>query len=111
MDPGGAGHMTPWWVSWLTAVGTITGVWMVRRLLWQGYLIGLINQALWWWITVATEQWGFVAIHLFMTYNYWRGIIEWRRNPGLRYAHSQRVRRATPKWVSWIMRGFSHPSS
>lgn len=69
----------PWWVSWLTGALTIVTSYLTRRLYWQGHAVGLVNQILWTWLTVATQQWGLLVVGAFMLWNYTRGVIDWRR--------------------------------
>jgi hypothetical protein len=71
--------LLPWWVSWATAAGTIICSYLCRRLYWQGYVVGLLNQVLWTWVVIATGQWGLLAVGAFMVWNYTKGVVEWRK--------------------------------
>lgn len=48
---------------------------------WEGWAVGLANQALWLAVTVTTEAWGLLARTVTLTRTHTRALIAWRRDP------------------------------
>ena len=54
-----------------------SAIWLVaRKEEWKrwGYIVGLIGQPFWFYVTIKTEQWGMVGLTVFYTYSWITGI-------------------------------------
>ncbi len=66
----------PW--SWyLTTIG-VTSMFMIRKHLWQGWLLGIVVQFSWATYAVFTQQWGFIVSALLYGYIAVTGMLKWR---------------------------------
>lgn len=66
-----------WWSWLLTAIG-VTGLYLVTRKDWRGFVLGVAVQLLWIAYAVVTAQWGFIASALFYGVVNLRGLRTWR---------------------------------
>jgi hypothetical protein len=67
-----------WW-SWSLAAIGVTGLYLVTRRNWRGYLIGVGVQFLWVAYAVVTRQWGFILSALVYGAVNMIGLVGWRR--------------------------------
>jgi hypothetical protein len=65
-----------WWSVALTVIG-VTGLYLVTRKLWVGFVVGLGVQVLWIVYAVATGQWGFIGSALAYGFVNWLGLRRW----------------------------------
>jgi hypothetical protein len=70
--------MTEYW-SWLLAVFGILGIYFVGKKTVWGWLILLLNEAIWVVYAVMTEQYGFIAMGFVYAYVYIKSFITWRK--------------------------------
>lgn len=69
--------MTMWWSWLLTSIGC-TGLYLVTRKNWWGFVIGVGVQLLWIAYAIVTEQWGFIVSALVYGAVNLRGLRAWR---------------------------------
>ncbi|MBK6857528.1 MAG: hypothetical protein IPG97_13525 [Microthrixaceae bacterium] len=67
-------------LSLATSLVTILGMWLVARKRWEGWAVGLANQALWFALIVQTRSWGLLVLMAALVWIYSRALIDWRRN-------------------------------
>lgn len=67
-------------LSLATSLATILGMWLVARKRWEGWAVGLANQALWFALIVQTRSWGLLVLMAALVWIYSRALIDWRRN-------------------------------
>jgi nicotinamide riboside transporter PnuC len=67
-----------WW-SWTLAAIGVTGLYLVTRRNWRGYVLGVGVQALWIVYAVVTTQWGFIASALVYGAVNMIGLVGWRK--------------------------------
>ena len=65
--------------SWSLAAIGVTGLYLVTRRNWRGYLIGVFVQFLWIAYAVVTGQWGFILSALVYGFVNALGLVGWRR--------------------------------
>lgn len=52
---------------------------LVARHYWQGWAVGLANQALWGYLIVTRDLWGLAPLCVVLTWRYSAALIRWRR--------------------------------
>ena len=67
-------------LSLATSLVTILGMWLVAKKRWEGWAVGLANQALWFALIVQTRSWGLLVLMAALVWLYSRALIDWRRN-------------------------------
>jgi hypothetical protein len=67
-------------LSLATSLVTILGMWLVAKKRWEGWAVGLANQALWFALIVQTRSWGLLVLMAALIWIYSRALIDWRRN-------------------------------
>jgi hypothetical protein len=67
-------------LSLATSLVTILGMWLVAKKRWEGWAVGLANQALWFALIVQTRSWGLLVLMAALVWIYSRALIDWRRN-------------------------------
>ena len=55
-------------------------MWLVAKKRWEGWAVGLANQALWFALIVQTRSWGLLVLMAALVWIYSRALIDWRRN-------------------------------
>jgi nicotinamide riboside transporter PnuC len=70
--------MTQYW-SWLLAVIGVTGIFFVGRKTVWGWLVLLVNEAIWIVYAVTTKQYGFIVSAIAYAAVYIKSFIHWRR--------------------------------
>jgi hypothetical protein len=66
-------------LDWVTGALTVLGMELVGRKYWQGWAVGLANQALWAWLIWTRELWGLAPLTAILTWRYAAALIRWRR--------------------------------
>lgn len=65
-------------LAFATSTMTLTGMWLAGSHRWQGWAVGLGNQALWLATIVAFDVWGLLPLSLALTVVYSRNLLRWR---------------------------------
>lgn len=65
--------------SWSLALIGVTGLYLVTRRNWRGYLIGVLVQLLWIAYAIITRQWGFIVSALVYGFVNSLGLYGWRK--------------------------------
>lgn len=71
-------------VALATSGLTLYGMWLAGSHRWQGWLVGLLNQAVWFAFIVAFDAWGLLPLNLALVVVYSRNIRAWRRQADVR---------------------------
>jgi hypothetical protein len=71
--------VTRQFVALATSVLTLCGMWLAGSHRWQGWLVGLGNQLLWFAFIVAFGAWGLLPLNVALVVVYSRNIVKWRR--------------------------------
>lgn len=66
-------------ISVATSVVTLFAMWLIAKKDWRGWLVGLVNQALWLWLIVDTQAWGLLILTGSLSILYTAALIKWRR--------------------------------
>lgn len=66
-------------IALATSALTLYGMWLAGSHRWQGWLVGLVNQVLWFAFIVAFGAWGLLPLNLALVVIYSRNIVKWRR--------------------------------
>lgn len=61
-----------------TSIGTLFGMFLVGNKDWRGWVVGLVNQALWFAFVVAFNAWGLLPLSVTLTVIYARNLLRWR---------------------------------
>lgn len=65
-------------ISILVSLGTLGGMWLVSRKRWEGWAVGIANQAVWAVLIVQTRQWGLFLLTGALLFIYTRALLSWR---------------------------------
>lgn len=66
-------------ISLATSVMTLVAMQLLAKRRWQGWAVGLANQALWVALIIRTEAWGLLLLTCALVVIYVRALIDWRR--------------------------------
>lgn len=66
-------------LSLATSIVTIIGFHLVAKKRWEGWAVGLANQALWLALILQTRAWGLLLLNGALVWIYSRALIGWRR--------------------------------
>lgn len=61
-----------------TSLGTLLGMYLAGSKRWEGWAVGLANQALWLWFIVQFEAWGLLPLLVALVFVYTRNLLLWR---------------------------------
>lgn len=67
-------------MDWLTGAFTVLAMELVGRKKWQGWAVGLVNQAFWLWLLIDRRLWGLLPLTAILTWRYSAALIRWRRD-------------------------------
>jgi len=67
-------------LSLATSIVTLIGMQLVAKKRWEGWAVGLANQALWFALIIQTRSWGLLVLMAALIWIYSRALIDWRRN-------------------------------
>lgn len=70
--------MTRQIVALATSALTLYGMWLAGSHNWKGWLVGLLNQAVWFAFIVAFGAWGLLPLNVALVVVYSRNIAKWR---------------------------------
>lgn len=67
-------------VALATSVLTLYGMWLAGSRNWRGWLVGLVNQAVWFAFIVVFEAWGLLPLNVALVITYTRNLRKWRQD-------------------------------
>lgn len=65
-------------IALATSAVTLIGMWLAGSHKWQGWALGLANQALWLWFILAFKAWGLLPLNICLVFVYGRNLLRWR---------------------------------
>ncbi len=65
-------------MDWIASILTVISAYMLRKLMWQGYAVSLLNQIPWAYLAIVNELYGMLLINVMVAWNSVKGIVEWR---------------------------------
>ena len=68
-------------LSIIAGIGTVVGQTMVRKKMWQGWVVSLCNQVLFVYLNLLTGLYGYFIFSAFFIWNACWGIYDWRIKP------------------------------
>lgn len=67
-------------MDWLVGALTLVSMELVARRRWEGWAVGLANQALWAYLVVwRARLWGLAPLSVLLTWRYAAALARWRR--------------------------------
>lgn len=67
-------------IPWATSAGTLLGMWLLGQKRSIGWVVGLVNQALWITFAVTFRAWGLLPLTCALVVIYTRNLLRWRRD-------------------------------
>lgn len=68
-------------MDWLVGGLTLLAMELIARKKWQGWAVGLVNQAFWAYLIVYQQQlWGLAILSAVLTWRYSVALMQWRRD-------------------------------
>lgn len=67
-------------IALLTSIITLVGMWGAGNLKSWSWLLGLVNQVLWFAFILAFAAWGLLPLNLALVVVYSRNYLKWRRD-------------------------------
>jgi hypothetical protein len=67
-------------MDWLTGGMTVLAMELIGRKHWQGWAVGLVNQAFWLWLIFTRELWGLLPLTVLLTWRYAAALRRWRKD-------------------------------
>jgi nicotinamide riboside transporter PnuC len=68
-------------MDWIVGCMTLLSMELIARKKWQGWAVGLVNQALWCYLIVYQQQlWGLALLTVVLTWRYSVALMQWRRD-------------------------------
>lgn len=65
--------------DWVCGAITVIGIEMTGRKMWQGWAVGLGNQAFWLLLIFTRELWGLLPLTIVLTVLYAKYLVKWYR--------------------------------
>lgn len=65
-------------MDWLTGAMTVLAMELVARRRWQGWAVGLVNQAFWLWLICTRSLWGLLPLTAILSWRYTVALVRWR---------------------------------
>ena len=62
----------------IVSILTILTMELVARKYWQGWVVGLVNQAVWFLLIYSRELWGLLPLAIWLTITYILALRRWR---------------------------------
>ena len=66
-------------MDWVTSILTVVSMGLIAARRWEGWALGLVNQACWLWLIFETRQWGLLLMTAVLTGQCVWAIRTWRR--------------------------------
>ena len=66
-------------MDWLTGALTIVAMELIGRKMWQGWLVGLLNQVFWAYLIIDHELYGLIPLTAILTWRYSAHLLRWRK--------------------------------
>jgi hypothetical protein len=66
-------------MDWLTGGLTVLAMELVGRKRWEGWAVGLVNQAFWAYLIWDRALWGLAPLSAILTWRYTVALLRWRR--------------------------------
>lgn len=66
-------------MDWIASIFTIIGIELLRRKMWQGFLVGLLNEISWAYIAITKEVYGLLLLVVVLSVQYSWAIYTWRK--------------------------------
>ena len=67
-------------MDWIVGGMTLLAMELIARKKWYGWAVGLVNQALWFYLIVYQQQlWGLAMLSVALTWRYTVALVRWRR--------------------------------
>lgn len=67
-------------MDWITGGITILAMELVAHKRWEGWAVGLGNQALWAWLIYERQLWGLAPLTLILSWRYFVALRKWRKS-------------------------------
>lgn len=67
-------------ISWALGALGVTGLWIAGRKQWWGWVLNVVNEGLWIYYALLTEQYGFILMALAYAFVYARNAVQWRKD-------------------------------
>lgn len=68
-------------MDWLTGAMTVLAMELVARRRWQGWAVGLVNQAFWLTLIIDRRMWGLLPLTAILGWRYTVALVRWRKEP------------------------------
>ena len=65
-------------MDWVTGAMTLLAMELIARKHWQGWVVGLVNQAFWLILIYAKQLWGLLPLTLLLTWRYAVAVRKWK---------------------------------
>lgn len=66
-------------MDWITGAMTVLAMERIGRKHWAGWLVGLLNQALWAYLIYSRELWGLALLTAILTWRYSVHLYRWKK--------------------------------
>jgi nicotinamide riboside transporter PnuC len=67
-------------MDWITGAITLLAMELTYRKRWEGWALGLVNQACWFYLVFTRGLWGLLPLTTILTWRYAVYLIAWRRD-------------------------------
>lgn len=67
-------------MDWITGGMTVLAMELLARKRWQGWAVGLVNQAFWLWLIFERQLWGLLPLTAILTWRYAVALRKWRNH-------------------------------
>ena len=65
-------------MDWVTGAMTLLAMELIARKHWQGWVVGLVNQAFWLILIYTKQLWGLLPLTLLLTWRYAVAVRKWK---------------------------------
>jgi nicotinamide riboside transporter PnuC len=67
------------WIPWATSAGTLLAMWLAGNGDKRAWIVGLLNQGLWFALIFTTDTYGLLPLAIALVVIYARNLIKWKR--------------------------------
>jgi len=65
-------------MDWIAGFLTLISMEMIARHKWQGWAVGLANQAVWFVLIYSRELWGLLPLTVILSWRFGVALVKWR---------------------------------
>ncbi len=66
-------------MDWFVGILTLLSMELIARRRWEGWLVGILNQATWMILCYQQELWGLMPLQVILSWRFTVALMQWRK--------------------------------